>query len=116
LFFPLIVAPAELAVPSLGGLEICHLAEPFGLGPDVLFGQQDLLVYLCVEGEFHLAIGRPSPPFLPLAPIFFPAQQVASGYVVAFGNFLGVDAFHDLDAARNTCFTASSFSATVYFR
>lgn len=49
LFLPLIEATTELAVPSLGGLEVSHLAQSFGLCPDVLLGQKSLVVNFGVE-------------------------------------------------------------------
>lgn len=116
MFLPLIVSAAELAVPPLRGFKVGHLAESLGLSPDVLLCQQDFIVDFGVEGEFHLAIRGPSASLLPLAPIFLPAEEVTPWDAVFFGDFLGVDALKYLDEGKSTCFTASSFSATVYFR
>jgi hypothetical protein len=74
LLFPLIVSPAELAIPSFGGLEVCHFAETLGLGPYVLLSQQYFAVYFSVEGELHLAVSGPSASLLALAAVFLPAK------------------------------------------
>ena len=116
LLFPLVVPPAELAVPALRGLEIGHLAESLGLRPDVLFRQQDFVIYFGVECELHLTIGGATSALFSLAAILLPAEKVAAGDAVPFGYFFGVDSFEDLSGLGNTCFTASSFSLTVYLR
>lgn len=116
LFFPLIVAPAELAVPALGGLEVSQFAEPLGLNAYFLFGEEHLAVDFGVEGELHLAISGSSTAFLALAAIFLPSEQVAPRDAVLLRDLLGIDALQNLSGKCITCFTASSFSATVYLR
>lgn len=112
----MVVAPAELAVPALGGFEVGQLAEALGLAADVLLGDEYFAIDFGVEGELHLAVRGPSAALLPLAPVFLPPQQVPAGDAVLLGDFLGVDALQDLRGWGNTCLTASSFSATVYLR
>jgi hypothetical protein len=112
----LVVAPAELAVPALGGFEVCEFAEALGLGADVLLGDEYLGIDFGVEGELHLCVGGPSAALLAFAAVFLPAEEVPAGDAVLFGDFLGVDALQDLRGWGNTCLTASSFSATVYLR
>ncbi len=84
LFFPLIVAPAELAVPPLGSLKVGQLAQSLRLRPYVLLRYQYFAINFCVEGELHLAVGRPSASFFAFTAVFLPAEQVPTWNTVFF--------------------------------
>ena len=77
LLLPLIEAPAELAVPALGGLEVGHLAEPLGLDADFLFGEEHLAVDFGVERELHLAISGSPASLLAFTAVFLPSEEVS---------------------------------------
>lgn len=74
MFFPLVVPPAKLAVPALGGLEIRHFAQSLSFGSDVLLGDQYFFIDFGVERELHLAVGGSTSALFSLAAVFLPSE------------------------------------------